>query len=225
MTVLKDWIPAFAGMTKKRIVRPFTRSSKLIKFQISSTKQGGVKMKKTLCLTLILLFALGSLAFAQNTVKIGVVGPRTGPAAATGKAFEEGIAIALDHLNAKGGVMGKKVEVVFEDTGGVPEKAASALERLATREKVPIVVGESHSSSALAEIEVANRYKIPLIICEAWHDDITKKGYKWVFRAGPANSGVVDFYIAPFVKENGFKKAASSGRTPTGAPALPSGRR
>jgi branched-chain amino acid transport system substrate-binding protein len=165
-------------------------------------------MKRILVLTFIMLFALAPLAWAQSTIKIGVVGPRTGPAAATGKAFEEGIAIALDHLNAKGGVLGKKLEVVFEDTGGVPEKAASGFERLATREKVPIVVGESHSSSALAEIEVANRYKVPLIICEAWHDDITKKGYKYVFRAGPANSGVVDFYIAPFVKENGFKKVA-----------------
>ncbi len=153
-------------------------------------------MKRIFSLTLSVLLAVafaGAAAFAADTIKIGVVGPRTGPAAATGKAFEEGIAIALDHINAKGGVMGKKLEVVFEDTGGVPEKAASALERLATREKVGVVVGESHSSSALAEIEVANRYKIPLIIAEAWHDDITKKGYKYVFRAGPANSGVVDF--------------------------------
>lgn len=154
------------------------------------------------------IFFMGSWAFAQDTIKIGVVGPRTGPAAATGKAFEEGIAIALDHINAKGGVLGKKLEVIFEDTGGVPEKAASAFEKLATRDKVPIVVGESHSSSALAQIEVANRYKVPFIICEAWHDDITKKNYRWVFRAGPVNSGVVDFYIAPFVKENGFKKVA-----------------
>ena len=158
--------------------------------------------------TVMTVLAMGSWAWAADTIKIGVVGPRTGPAAATGKAFEEGIAIALDHINAKGGVLGKQVEVVFEDTGGVPEKAASALEKLATRDKVPIVVGESHSSSALAEIEVANRYKIPLIICEAWHDDITKKNYKWVFRAGPVNSGVVDFYIAPFAKDNGFKKVA-----------------
>lgn len=157
---------------------------------------------------LTVIFFLGSWAFAQDTIKIGVVGPRTGPAAATGKAFEEGIAIALDHINAKGGVLGKKLEVIFEDTGGVPEKAASAFEKLATRDKVPIVVGESHSSSALAQIEVANRYKVPFIICEAWHDDITKKNYRWVFRAGPVNSGVVDFYIAPFVKENGFKKVA-----------------
>jgi len=159
-------------------------------------------------IVVLAILTVGSWCWAQDSIKIGVVGPRTGPAAATGKAFEEGIAIALDHINAKGGVLGKKLEVVFEDTGGVPEKAASGLERLATKEKVPIVVGESHSSSALAEIEVANRYKVPLIICEAWHDDITAKGYKWVFRAGPANSGVVDFYIAPFVKDNGFKKVA-----------------
>jgi branched-chain amino acid transport system substrate-binding protein len=157
---------------------------------------------------LVMLLALGSWCWAAESVKIGVVGPRTGPAAATGKAFEEGIALALEHVNGRGGVLGKPLEVIFEDTGGVPEKAAAALERLATREKVPIVVGESHSSSALAEIEVANRYKIPFMICEAWHDDITKKNYKWVFRAGPANSGVVDFYIAPFVKDNGFKKVA-----------------
>jgi branched-chain amino acid transport system substrate-binding protein len=173
------------------------------------TKHGGGGMKKIVAwCSFILVLAVGSWSWAQGTVKIGVVGPRTGPAAATGKAFEEGIALALDHINAAGGVMGKKLEIVFEDTGGVPEKAAAAFERLATKENVPIVVGESHSSSALAEIELANRYKLPFIICEAWHDDITAKGYKWVFRAGPANSGVVDFYIAPFVKDNGFKKVA-----------------
>ncbi len=166
-------------------------------------------MKKFLSLFVFLMvLTIGSSCWAQGTVKIGVVGPRTGPAAATGQAFEEGIALAIDHINAAGGVLGKKLEIVFEDTGGVPEKAAAAFERLATKEKVPVVVGESHSSSALAEIELANRYKLPLIICEAWHDDITAKGYKWVFRAGPANSGVVDFYIAPFVKDMGFKKVA-----------------
>jgi branched-chain amino acid transport system substrate-binding protein len=164
--------------------------------------------RAVLSAVLVGIMVAGGVVWAADTVKIGVVGPRTGPAAATGKAFEEGIAIALEHINGRGGVLGKPLEVVFEDTGGVPEKAASALEKLATRDKVPIVVGESHSSSALAEIEVANRYKIPLIICEDWHDDITKKNYRWVFRAGPVNSGVVDFYIAPFVKENGFKKVA-----------------
>ncbi len=158
-----------------------------------------------------LLLVTGLLAgpgFAGDTIKIGVVGPRTGTAAATGKAFEEGIAIALDKINSSGGVLGKKVEVVFEDTAGDPAKAASGIEKLITRDKVVIVVGESHSSAALAEIDVANRLRVPLIIAEAWHDDITKKNYKYVFRAGPCNSGVVNENILGFIKDYGFKKVA-----------------
>lgn len=80
-----------------------------------------------LCSVLILLMATGSWVWAADTVKIGVVGPRTGPAAATGKAFEEGIAIALDHINAKGGVLGKPLEVVFEDTAVFRRRPLPAL--------------------------------------------------------------------------------------------------
>jgi branched-chain amino acid transport system substrate-binding protein len=136
------------------------------------------------------------------------VRPRTGGAAATGKAFEEGIALALDKINSGGGVLGKKLEVVFEDTAGDPAKAASGIEKLITKDKVVMVLGESHSSAALAEIDVANRYKVPLIIAEAWHDDITKKNYPYVFRAGPCNSGVVNDNIIGFVKHYGFKRVA-----------------
>lgn len=147
-------------------------------------------------------------ANAAESVKIGIVGPRTGSAAATGHAFDEGIALALDEINSHGGVLGKLLEVIFEDTGGVPEKAAAAFEKLATGNKVALVLGESHSSCALAEIELANRYRLPFIIVEAWLDDLTKKGYEPVFRAGPANSGVVNETIAKFIKEAGFKRVA-----------------
>ncbi len=159
------------------------------------------------------LVLIGSLmagsAWAADVIKIGVVGPRTGPAAATGKAFEEGIALALDVINGEqGGVLGKKVEVVFEDTGGTPEKAASGIEKLITKDKVVITVGESHSSCALAEVPIADRYKHPLIIAEAWADDITAKNSRYVFRAGPCNSGVVNDNILGFVKDYGFKRVA-----------------
>ncbi len=147
-------------------------------------------------------------AMAGDTIKIGVVGPRTGGAAATGTAFEEGIALALDKINATGGLLGKKVEVIFEDTAGDPAKAASGIEKLITKDKVVMVLGESHSSAALAEIDVANRYKVPLIIAEAWHDDITKKNYPYVFRAGPCNSGVVNDNIIGFVKDYKFERVA-----------------
>ncbi len=161
-------------------------------------------------LTALAMAALGlaGVSAAEDTIKIGVVGPRTGGAAATGKAFEEGIALALDKINGAGGAMGKKVEVIFEDTAGDPAKAASGIEKLITKDKVVMVLGESHSSAALAEIDVANRNKVPLIIAEAWHDDITKKNYPYVFRAGPCNSGVVNDSIIGFVKKYGFKRVA-----------------
>lgn len=81
-------------------------------------------MKRFFTLGMVLGFlVVGTWAWAADTAKIGVVGPRTGPAAATGKAFEEGIALALDTINAKGGVLGKPLEVIFEDTGRGPGKS------------------------------------------------------------------------------------------------------
>lgn len=169
------------------------------------------KYWKPLAVMAVLAFALTGMAgpgMADETIKMGVVGPRTGEAAATGTAFEEGIALALDKINGAGGVLGKKVEVIFEDTAGDPAKAAGGIEKLITKDKVVTVLGESHSSAALAEIDVANRNKVPLIIAEAWHDDITKKNYPYVFRAGPCNSGVVNDSIMGFVKQYGFKRVA-----------------
>lgn len=163
---------------------------------------------------LFLMFALAVATLATgpvqatDTIKVGVVGPRTGGAAATGKAFEEGIQLATDYINAKGGVLGKKLEIVFEDTAGAPDKAASGFERLVTRDKVVMVLGESHSSAALAEIEVAKRLKVPFMVVEAWADPITAKNYRYVFRAGPSNSGVVKSTIAKWVAAEKFKKVA-----------------
>jgi branched-chain amino acid transport system substrate-binding protein len=166
------------------------------------------KISWFLVLTVALsLLAIGP-AWSSDTIKVGVVGPRTGGAAATGKAFEEGIQLATDYVNAKGGVLNKKLEIVFEDTAGAPDKAASGFERLATRDKVVMVLGESHSSAALAEIEVANRLKIPFMVVEAWADPITAKNYRYVFRAGPSNSGVVNDTIAKWVAAEQFKKVA-----------------
>jgi branched-chain amino acid transport system substrate-binding protein len=166
-----------------------------------------MKWDRRITAVAVALLLLCGTAGAQEAIKVGVVGPRTGPAAATGAAFEEGIKLAVEYVNSKGGVMGKKLEVVFEDTAGAPDKAASGFERLVTRDKVVMVLGESHSSSALAQIEVANRLKVPFIVAEAWADEITAKNYPYVFRAGPSNSGVVLQSIAKWVQAEKFKKA------------------
>lgn len=167
-----------------------------------------LKLLVTLVALVTVALGIAGTCMAEETIKIGVVGPRTGTAAATGAAFDEGIALALDKINGSGGILGKKVEVVFEDTAGDPAKAASGIEKLITKDNVVMVLGESHSSAALAEIEVANRNKTPFIIAEAWHDDITKKNYPYIFRAGPCNSGVVNDSIMGFIKQYGFKRVA-----------------
>jgi branched-chain amino acid transport system substrate-binding protein len=137
-----------------------------------------------------------------------VIAVTFGLAVLAGSAWsQDTVKIATDYVNSKGGVLGKKLEIVFEDTAGAPDKAASGFERLVTRDHVVMVLGESHSSAALAEIEVANRLKVPFIVVEAWADPITAKNYRYVFRAGPSNSGVVNNTIAGWVKYEGFKKA------------------
>ncbi|MCU0586255.1 MAG: ABC transporter substrate-binding protein, partial [Desulfobacterales bacterium] len=62
-----------------------------------------MKRNRTILAVILALLLLSGGAWAQETIKIGVVGPRTGPAAATGAAFDEGIKLAVEYVNSKGG--------------------------------------------------------------------------------------------------------------------------
>jgi branched-chain amino acid transport system substrate-binding protein len=93
-------------------------------------------------------------------------------------------------INDSGGVDGRPIELVIEDTQGLPEKARAAVEKLITRDKVVAITGEHQSSAALAGIEVAHRYHIPYINTNGWSDVIREKGYPEVFNPGNYNSRV-----------------------------------
>lgn len=148
---------------------------------------------------------------AQEVVKIGIVAPLSAPGGVeTGQALVEGAKIAAEELNASGGLLGKKVELVIGDTSGQPEKGTAVMERLVTNDKVVAVGGEAHSSVALAEIEIAHRYGIPLVISEAWSDSITAKGYPEVFRVTVSNS-LIYSKAARWIKDAGFKHVAVIG--------------
>ena len=148
---------------------------------------------------------------AQEALKIGIVAPLSAPGGVeTGQALVEGAKIAAEELNQSGGLLGRKVELVIGDTSGLPEKGTAVLERLITHDKVAAVGGEAHSSVALAEIEVAHRYGVPLVISEAWADDITAKGYAEVFRVTVSNS-LIYSKAAKWIKDAGFKHVAVIG--------------
>ena len=150
------------------------------------------------------LFATG--AFAADPIKIGVTIAQSPPGSVSqGVQVRDGVEIAAKMINDAGGVLGRPIELVFEDTQGVPEKARAAVEKLVTRDKVVAVTGEHQSSAALAGIEPAHRYKIPYINTNAWSDVIREKGYPEVFNPGNFNSRVA-IATAETIKALGAKR-------------------
>jgi branched-chain amino acid transport system substrate-binding protein len=124
------------------------------------------------------LVLLPSLARAQ--VKIGFLAPLTGPAAEAGIALRLGATLAMEEVNARGGVTvdGRKqpLQILFEDTTSKPEVGVSLGEKLVTSDKVHILVGESyHSSVTLAVMELAPKYGIPIYSIEPVSGAIAKK--------------------------------------------------
>ncbi|BBK44970.1 ABC transporter substrate-binding protein [Allostella vacuolata] len=102
----------------------------------------------------------GTPAMAQNTVKIGAIGPLSGPAAASGVAMRKSWEFAAKEVNDAGGLMvdgkQKKIELIFEDSQSRPEIGVSAAQKLLTRDNVDILVGELfHSHVTLAIMELA----------------------------------------------------------------------
>jgi branched-chain amino acid transport system substrate-binding protein len=120
---------------------------------------------------------VASLLFAAP-VKLGIINSMTGPEAPIGENLTNGIKLAQEDLAKKG----VQVELVWEDDTGKPQVSLSAMEKLATRDKVAGVVGPYTSAAANAVAKLAERYKLPEVIPAAAKDDITRQGYKYVFR-------------------------------------------
>src|SRR6266498_4205445 len=98
----------------------------------------------------IVLAAGVTAAAAQDSIKVGVIQPLTGAFAASGNYVANGAKIAADEINAKGGVLGSKIELIIEDNKSNPTEAAAVAEKLITRDKVPAMMGAWGSSLTLA---------------------------------------------------------------------------
>ncbi len=140
---------------------------------------------------LTLLVGWSGVAAAEDPIRIGVTVAQSAPGSVVqGTLVMDGLEVAQQIINDKGGVLGRPIELVVRDTGGVPEKAAAAVEALITEDHVVAITGEHRSSAALAGIEVAHRHHIPYINTNGWADAIREKGYVEVFNPGNYNSRV-----------------------------------
>ena len=132
---------------------------------------------RALSVALAIVFAAGApSAQAQDSVKVGVIQPLSGPVAASGNYVRMGAEIARDWANAKGGVLGRKVELLIEDNKSDPKEAATAAEKLIVRDKVPVIMGAWGSSMTLAAMPKLAEYGVPMVVETSSAATITKQG-------------------------------------------------
>jgi len=140
----------------------------------------------------------------------GHVGSLTGAEATFGDSTDKGVKLAIEELNAKGGVKGKPLDLKTYDDQGKPEEAAIAATRLITQDKVAVLLGEVASSRSLAMAPIAEANKVPMISPSSTNPKVTKDGDKtrpFIFRVcfiDPFQGTV----MAKFATGKGIKKVA-----------------
>jgi branched-chain amino acid transport system substrate-binding protein len=103
-----------------------------------------------LALAALLLPALAAVAQTKDPVVIGVGGPLTGPQAQYGQAWKKGFAIALDEINAAGGVQGRPLAIDFQDTQNLPAQTVAVAQKFIADPKVLLATGDFSSTSSMA---------------------------------------------------------------------------
>jgi branched-chain amino acid transport system substrate-binding protein len=137
-----------------------------------------------LCLCILSLVSCnngGADSQPAEEILIGEYGSLTGEDATFGTSTKYGIDIAVDEINATGGILGKKVRVIVEDDQSKPEEANVVVTKLITRDKVVAVLGEVASSRSLAAAPVAQEYSVPMITPSSTNVEVTRKG-DYIFR-------------------------------------------
>jgi branched-chain amino acid transport system substrate-binding protein len=144
----------------------------------------------------LVLAGVASHSFAADTIKIGIAGPKTGAVAQYGDMQFSGAKMAIDQINAKGGVDGKKLEAVDYDDACDPKQAVAIANKV-VNDGVKFVVGHLCSSSTQPASDIYEDEGIIMVTPAATSPEITARGYKMIFRTigldsaqGPAAGGL-----------------------------------
>lgn len=133
-------------------------------------------------LAVLLLLFTGAAYAAEDTIKIGMLAPLTGFAAADGYSVHQSVLIAVDKVNAEGGVLGKKIELIAYDDAGDPKQSVPLAHKLIDQDEIVAFVGGSYSLPSRAVAPLFNDNEIPYVAAYAIHPDITAGDY--TFRNG-----------------------------------------
>src|SRR4029453_9567256 len=132
----------------------------------------------TVCLALI---AAGSAIFAQEEIVIGEYASLTGGSASFGQSSHKGNALAVDEINAAGGVLGKKINLITDDDQSQAGQPATIVRKLISQDKVVAILGEVASSKSLEAAPICQQNKIPMITPASTNPKVTEVG-DYIFR-------------------------------------------
>jgi branched-chain amino acid transport system substrate-binding protein len=154
---------------------------------------------------------LSMSAMAAEPIKIGVSGPFTAGSAPMGVSMRDGVRLATAEINAKGGVLGRQLQLVERDDEAKPERGVQIAQELINKEKVVATVGYINTGVALASQRFYQQAKIPVMNNVATGSIVTKQFAKepenYVFR-NSANDTIQSTMIAEEAIRRGFKKPA-----------------
>jgi branched-chain amino acid transport system substrate-binding protein len=138
-------------------------------------------MKRFLSVILIGGLLITACQKKEEVIKIGVAGPMTGDQAKMGTDFRNGVTLAVEEWNSRGGVLGKKITMIVADDQHDPKQAVSVANKL-VNEGVAGIIGHFNSSCSIPASDVYNRAGIPMITPASTNPQLTEKGYRGVFR-------------------------------------------
>ncbi len=138
--------------------------------------------------------------------KIGGIFSITGPASFLGDPERKSMDLAIDRINANGGIDGHMLEAIIYDTEGDPSRAVMNARRLVTRDRVTAIIGPSLTPTSLAAIPVAERARVPLISCAAGNR-ITEPIKPWIFKTAQSDIHAVSS-IYGHMRDNGIENVA-----------------
>ena len=143
-----------------------------------------------------LVWAVAPVAEAQPPIRIGATLPKTGEYATPGQNQLRGYQLCVRHTNEKGGVLGRKLELVVEDDQSQSATAIRIYERLITQEKVDLVLGPYGSPMTEPVANVTEKYRMPMVASTAATTSIFKKGRKFIFMV----HSLAEVYLEGFVE-------------------------
>ena len=163
-------------------------------------------MRKSILFTALATFAAALTLHAQDEIVIGEFASLTGGSASFGQSSHKGTQLAIDEINAAGGLLGKKLKLITEDDQSLAGQPATIARKLISQDKIIALLGEVASSKSLEAAPICQQNKVPMISPASTNPKVTEVG-DYIFRIcfiDPFQGTV----MSKFALGKGFKKVA-----------------